>query len=163
MDLYRYFHPHHNPRLTHTPVRLQEIGELEQAATELKKAIKRAAVRTSHKPVGGIQEEHFNEVVFEDVFVPDELLVGREGDGWAQVTSELAFERSGPERYLSSWILVEEMLRAAGPEPTEARENGLDYDHYVEKQIRPVAEPVLALLGLDFAKVAGTEKQMSLF
>ena len=66
-------------------------------------------------------EDHFNEVVFQDVFVPDDLLVGREGDGWAQVTSELAFERSGPERYLSSWILVEEMLRAAGPEPSERR------------------------------------------
>jgi DNA polymerase-2 len=55
------------------------------------------------------------------------------------------------------------VITTAGPEPTGAREHGLDYDHYVEKQIRPVAEPVLALLGLDFAKVAGTEKQMSLF
>jgi alkylation response protein AidB-like acyl-CoA dehydrogenase len=46
---------------------------------------------------------HFNEVVFEDVFVPDTMLVGQEGTGWAQVTAELAFERSGPERYLSSY------------------------------------------------------------
>ncbi len=55
------------------------------------------------------------------------------------------------------------VITTAGPEPVELREAPLDYDHYIDKQIRPVAEPVLALLGLDFARVAGTEKQMSLF
>jgi alkylation response protein AidB-like acyl-CoA dehydrogenase len=51
-------------------------------------------------------EAHFNEVVFDDVFVPDDLLVGNENEGWAQVNSELAFERSGPDRYLSSFPLL---------------------------------------------------------
>lgn len=50
-------------------------------------------------------EQHFNEVVFEDVFVPSDSLVGEEGNGWAQVMSELAFERSGPERFLSAFPL----------------------------------------------------------
>lgn len=54
---------------------------------------------------------HFNEVVFEDVFVPDAMLVGGEGTGWAQVSAELAFERSGPERYLSSYLLMKELVR----------------------------------------------------
>ena len=54
---------------------------------------------------------HFNEVVFEDAFVPDAMLVGSEGSGWAQVGAELAFERSGPERYLSSFLLLVEMIR----------------------------------------------------
>ncbi|HEX7775261.1 MAG TPA: acyl-CoA dehydrogenase family protein [Parvibaculum sp.] len=54
---------------------------------------------------------HFNEVVFEDAFVPDGMLVGSEGSGWAQVTAELAFERSGPERYLSSFLLMKEAIR----------------------------------------------------
>jgi len=54
---------------------------------------------------------HFNEVVFEDVFVPDDMVVGEEGNGWAQVTAELAFERSGPERYLSSYLLLGELIR----------------------------------------------------
>lgn len=54
---------------------------------------------------------HFNEVVFEDVFVPDGMLVGSEGAGWAQVSAELAFERSGPERYLSSYLLMKELVR----------------------------------------------------
>src|SRR5207253_2515473 len=49
---------------------------------------------------------HFNMVVFEDVFVPEDMRVGEEGAGWKQVTTELAFERSGPERYLSSFALL---------------------------------------------------------
>ena len=53
----------------------------------------------------------FNEVVFDDVFIPDELLLGTEGDGWAQNTSELSFERAGPERWLSPFLVVEHFLR----------------------------------------------------
>jgi len=56
---------------------------------------------------------HFNECVFEDVFVPDERVIGKVGNGWKQVTSELAFERSGPERYLSCIQLIIEMLKLA--------------------------------------------------
>lgn len=52
-------------------------------------------------------EHHFNEVVFDSVFVPDEQVVGTIGDGWAQVTSELAYERSGPERLLSTFVLLD--------------------------------------------------------
>jgi alkylation response protein AidB-like acyl-CoA dehydrogenase len=51
-------------------------------------------------------EAHFNEITFDDVFVPADLLVGQEGEGWAQANSELAFERSGPDRYLSSFPLL---------------------------------------------------------
>jgi alkylation response protein AidB-like acyl-CoA dehydrogenase len=50
---------------------------------------------------------HFNEVVLTDVFVPDEMLIGQEGDGWRLVTSELALERSGPERFMSTYPLLE--------------------------------------------------------
>ncbi|RYF60335.1 MAG: acyl-CoA dehydrogenase [Comamonadaceae bacterium] len=53
---------------------------------------------------------HFNEVVLENVFVPDDMVLGRVGDGWHQVTSELAYERSGPERFLSTFALLAETL-----------------------------------------------------
>lgn len=53
----------------------------------------------------------FAEVVFDDVFVPDELLLGAEGQGWDQNTSELSFERAGPERWLSPFLVVEHFLR----------------------------------------------------
>lgn len=51
----------------------------------------------------------------------------------------------------------------SGPEPADERGSDFDYEHYVEKQVQPVAEPVLAELGLDFAKVIGDDRQMELF
>jgi alkylation response protein AidB-like acyl-CoA dehydrogenase len=56
---------------------------------------------------------HFNEVVFQDVVVPGDMLLGEEGAGWHQVTAELAFERSGPERFLSTYPLIAEFARRA--------------------------------------------------
>jgi alkylation response protein AidB-like acyl-CoA dehydrogenase len=58
-------------------------------------------------------EVHFNEVFFDDVCIPQGSLLGAEGQGWAQCTSELSLERSGPERYLSSHALFVELLRVA--------------------------------------------------
>jgi acyl-CoA dehydrogenase len=57
-------------------------------------------------------EHHFNEVVFEDTFVPDFRVLGEPGAGWKQVTSELALERSGPERILSTFPLLVGALRS---------------------------------------------------
>lgn len=54
---------------------------------------------------------HFNEVVLDDVFVPDEMVLGEVGHGWSQVTSELAYERAGPDRYMSVYQLLEQALR----------------------------------------------------
>jgi alkylation response protein AidB-like acyl-CoA dehydrogenase len=57
-------------------------------------------------------QHHFNEVHFDNAFVPASALIGTEGEGWAQVMSELAFERSGPERFLSSIQLLVELIGA---------------------------------------------------
>jgi alkylation response protein AidB-like acyl-CoA dehydrogenase len=62
---------------------------------------------------------HFNEVVFDDVMLPASAMIGKEGDGWRQVTSELAFERSGPERFLSSFTLLVELANRLGADPCE--------------------------------------------
>jgi len=61
----------------------------------------------------------FCEVVLDEVFVPEELVLGQIGAGWTQNTSELAFERGGPERWLSTYLVVEELLRGCGEAPTE--------------------------------------------
>jgi acyl-CoA dehydrogenase len=58
-------------------------------------------------------EVEFNEVTFDNVKLAPDALLGKVGGGWAQVTGELALERSGPERYLSSVQLVVEMLDRA--------------------------------------------------
>jgi alkylation response protein AidB-like acyl-CoA dehydrogenase len=65
--------------------------------------------------------QHFNEVALVDVFVPDEMVLGEVGQGWHQVTSELAFERSGPDRLLSTYPVLELLLArparmTSGPE-----------------------------------------------
>jgi alkylation response protein AidB-like acyl-CoA dehydrogenase len=75
------------------------------------------AVRTIRDLTGN---EHFCEVVFDEAFVPDDMLIGGEGDGWAQVTAELAFERSGPERYLSCYPLLVELIRQMPQRPGAA-------------------------------------------
>jgi acyl-CoA dehydrogenase len=62
---------------------------------------------------------HFTEVVLDDVFIPDEMIVGTIGKGWAQVLSELGFERSGPERFLSAMPLLLAYVDELG-EPDDA-------------------------------------------
>ena len=62
---------------------------------------------------------HFNEIVLEDLLLPEDALLGQEGGGWAQVTGELAFERSGPDRFLSAFTLLVEAVRALGPDAPE--------------------------------------------
>ncbi|MEO3472671.1 acyl-CoA dehydrogenase family protein [Roseomonas sp. CAU 1739] len=74
-------------------------------------------IRPIHDLVG---EKGFNEITFDDVMLPDDALVGQEGAGWAQATSELAFERSGPDRYMSSHPLLEAGIAALRDDPTAA-------------------------------------------
>lgn len=56
-------------------------------------------------------EHHYNEVFFDNVFVPDNMVVGEIGNGWVQGLAELAFERSGPERILSTFPLIDELIQ----------------------------------------------------
>ena len=78
------------------------------------------------RPIHNMTGDHdFNQVFFEDAFVPETMRVGNEGDGWMQVTTELAFERSGPERYLSSFPLVKNSIGQAGQDPSERQAIGL--------------------------------------
>lgn len=74
----------------------------------------------------GTGDTDFNEVFFEDVLLPDDALVGAEGNGWMQVNAELAFERSGPERIYSSLVLLDLWARLLGehPEPADAARLG---------------------------------------
>ena len=58
-------------------------------------------------------DHHFNEVFLDGVFVPDDMVLGTIGQGWHQVTSELGFERSGPERFLSTVPLLVASVDAA--------------------------------------------------
>ena len=72
------------------------------------------------RPIYNIYGGHdFNEVIFDDAFVPDDMIIGGEGNGWNMVTSELAFERSGPDRFMSSYPLLVAAFDEAGRKPNE--------------------------------------------
>jgi acyl-CoA dehydrogenase len=72
-------------------------------------------------PIEGLDgSSHFSEVVLDEVYVPAGDVVGMVGDGWSQVTSELAFERSGPERFLSVIPLLQEAVSMAAREASSA-------------------------------------------
>ncbi|MBI3897311.1 MAG: DNA polymerase II [Gammaproteobacteria bacterium] len=59
--------------------------------------------------------------------------------------------------------LISYVITTAGPEPLDNVQHPLDREHYVTKQVKPVAEPVLATLGLDFERVIGDSRQLDLY
>jgi hypothetical protein len=101
----------------------------------------------------------FNEVVLDEVFVPDARVLGAVGNGWAQIGSELAFERSGPDRWLSTYLLVEQFLREHPDDVLDAadlefvgsvtaqwwglRQLSLSIARMIEQGREPVAEAAL--------------------
>tara|TARA_B100000676_G_scaffold312156_1_gene385024 strand:+ start:335 stop:1366 length:1032 start_codon:yes stop_codon:yes gene_type:complete len=65
-------------------------------------------------PIPNMLGHHeFNEVVFNETAIPLDRIIGKEGNGWQQVTAELAYERSGPERFLSTYNVLLELINSA--------------------------------------------------
>ena len=73
--------------------------------------------------ISGLKE--FNEVVFNDTFVPDDHALGEIDGAWKQATSELAYERSGPERFLETYYVLTELVRALGDKPDTRGAEGI--------------------------------------
>ncbi|UPJ71375.1 acyl-CoA dehydrogenase family protein [Bradyrhizobium sp. 187] len=72
------------------------------------------------RPIMNLSGGHeFNEVFFKNCFVPDDMMIGRPGEGWTRVTGELAFERAGPDRFMSDIRLLVELVDKIGREPNE--------------------------------------------
>ena len=77
-------------------------------------------------PIGQITgQTEFNEVVFTDHFVPDDHMLGELDGAWKQATSELAFERSGPERFLETYYVLTELVRTIGAHPDTRSAEGI--------------------------------------
>ena len=132
MDIYRFFHPHHNPRLHSTALRQQELSELEQAAAELLKAVERAQQRARRRPVPPIMPEHFNDLIKALRFVESSfqtLCDAHEGDsrkdmmalinersefvGW-ETWASLVREQLASEKWGEEDVTTESSLRKAG-------------------------------------------------
>ncbi|WP_337867072.1 DNA polymerase II [Ignavibacterium sp.] len=54
------------------------------------------------------------------------------------------------------------VITERGPIPIQLKFNDIDYNHYIEKQLKPIADSVLGLLGKSFDSIVGTD-QMSFF
>jgi len=96
----------------------------------------------------------------------DESLVYRKGlrkaleDYTAATPPHVAAARKLPTK---PGRIITYVITTDGPEPVEAQQAPIDHEHYVQKQVRPVAEPVLAILNLDFDQVIGDDTQLKLF
>jgi acyl-CoA dehydrogenase len=64
----------------------------------------------------------FCDVYFDDVLVPENLVLGRIGNGWHQISDELSIERMGPERFMSSAVLLLRLLAEADHLAMSSRE-----------------------------------------
>jgi alkylation response protein AidB-like acyl-CoA dehydrogenase len=106
-------HAHHSHFIT-VLCRTADLGENPHAGLSIL-IVDLAAPGVTVRPIRLITgEHHFNEVIFEDVRVPAEMVLGDPGDGWRLVTAELSIERSGPERFLSTFPLFAALLDALG-------------------------------------------------
>ncbi|MCY3813684.1 MAG: DNA polymerase II [Gammaproteobacteria bacterium] len=95
----------------------------------------------------------------------DDKLVYRKGlrKRPADYTANTPPHVAAARKSASSDRVVSYVMTVAGPEPLDALVNEPDREHYLDKQVRPVAEPVLAALGLDFDRAVGDDRQLTLF
>ncbi len=105
--------------------------------------------RITISPIHNLTGDHdFNQVHFEDAFLPDDSIVGAPGDGWKQVIAELAFERAGPERYMSNFPMITQMVREATQDPGERTAEGIGR---MAAQIATLREMSLSVAGMQQA------------
>jgi acyl-CoA dehydrogenase len=78
------------------------------------------------RPIVNLTGGHdFNEVTFDDAFLPEAHLIGEVDMAWKQATDELAYERSGPDRWLETFACLVELVRRVGPDPGERLAEGI--------------------------------------
>jgi len=71
------------------------------------------------RPIESLAGAHFAEIHFDNVALPADALIGAEGEGWRQVMTELAYERAGPERFLTTFPLLVELVCEIGKKPDD--------------------------------------------
>jgi alkylation response protein AidB-like acyl-CoA dehydrogenase len=99
----------HHATHAYVLARTDRSGRKHEGLTEL--IVDMTAPGISVSPIVDIScEHHFNEVAFDDVFVPAHRVVGERGNGWRQVIEQLSFERGGPERVLSTYPLLASLM-----------------------------------------------------
>ncbi len=101
------------------------------------------------RPIINMTGDHdFNQIHFEDVFLAEDRLIGGEGEGWKQVVAELAFERAGPERYMSNLPMVAQLINACSQDPGERAAVGIGR---MVAQLATLREMSLSVAGMQHA------------
>lgn len=78
----------------------------------------------------------------------------------ARLADEYNRQQGRPLQYQNrGWISY--VITLAGPEPLEVRTAPIDYDHYITRQLQPIADAILPFVQEDFATLVGG--QMGLF
>ncbi|MDC5810054.1 DNA polymerase II [Vibrio europaeus] len=78
----------------------------------------------------------------------------------ARMADEINGQLGRPLQYQNKGR-IEYVITTSGPEPKEYQKSAIDYQHYIDKQLKPVAEAILPFIGLDFATLS--EPQLGLF
>ncbi len=73
--------------------------------------------------------------------------------------ARLGRERDLPVTSRGDW--VEYVITTMGPEPADCAQAPLDYQHYVDRQLQPVADGILGFVGTSFDAITG--RQIDLF
>ena len=108
------------------------------------------------RPVCNLAGEHdFNEVLFENVLVPRSHMLGKIDEGWKQVTDELIYERSSPDRFLETISVLYELIRLVEPRPDERAAEGIGRLAAQLSTLRQMSISTAA--GLDQARMPGME------
>lgn len=114
----------HRSEYAYVLARTDGSGDKHEGLTEFIVDMNAEGVET--RPIIDLQgEHHFNEVHFADVHIPAHYIIGEAGNGWKQVTDQLAFERGGAERILSTYIVLERLLSALNCSDDTAALEGL--------------------------------------
>ncbi|WP_429233170.1 DNA polymerase II [Aeromonas salmonicida] len=78
----------------------------------------------------------------------------------ARLADEENLRRGQPQRYQHRGT-ISYLMTLNGPEPLEYRRSAIDYEHYIDKQIRPIADAILPFIGESFERICG--QQLDLF
>lgn len=102
----------HESEYGYVLARTDDSGPKHAGLTEL--IVDMASDGVEVRPILDLEgEHHFNEVFFDEVAIPDRWTLGEVGGGWKQATAQLAFERGGPERLLSTYPLLTALVEWA--------------------------------------------------
>ncbi len=156
-------------------------GMLGDGATARLELIGLEAVRRDWTPLAKRFQRELLDRVFHDRpvddFVRDFLMILRQGalddlltykkavrkrlDDYTKTTPahvKAARKQTGPPTRIVEYVVTD-----TGPEPVGDRRGTLDYEHYVEKQLEPIADALLRFVGVHFADLAGRPRQLELW